>query len=103
MEAEVLLILAAGVNRAVEAFKKLLPASWSVDARRLLTLVFQIGAGIVAVVLAGDNLLSEANLPLHPVAAKVLLGATVGLGAEFIYVLVDIVKRLRGEDGQAVG
>lgn len=100
MEAEVLLVLAAGVNRAVEAFKKLLPATLSADLRRLLTLAFQIGAGIVAVVLAGDGLLSEANWPMDPTLAKVVLGAAVGLGAEFIYVLVDIVKRLRKEEPQ---
>lgn len=103
MEAEILIALAAAVNRAVELFKQALTKTeFSADVKRLLTLAFQVSAGVLVVLFAGDgiNILADGGLHVPPIVGTIVTGALVGLGSEAIYVVLDILKRLRREEPQ---
>lgn len=96
---ETLLIAAAGVNRLTEVAKKFL-ATFDLDdnIRKFILLAFTLGAGIVTVAASNSALNLFAGTWLDrfpPVVSIVLTGMAVGLGADFLHLIADLMQALK--------
>lgn len=95
---ETLLISAAAVNRIVEFVKRILPADMDTDLRKLLLFAVQLIAGVFVVATASSavNLFAGTILDRFPPLLSIALtGVTVGLGADFIHFVLDLINALK--------
>jgi hypothetical protein len=95
MNVELLLTLAALVNRAVEAVKRLpafgrIPDAWRDEVLLIVSTVF----GILAVGLLAPDQNLLADMPgVHVLIGKAFTGVVVASGANAIHFVIDVINR----------
>lgn len=96
----VLLGLCAGVNRVVELFGAWLDRqpTFSTETKSLLKLAAQFVVAYAAVIAmyASAPFHTGTWLDKYPVIVIAVSGGMVGLGADVIYQVISIAKRLKG-------
>jgi hypothetical protein len=96
MDATSFLVLAASVNRLVEAFKPSLKnlsdkLKWSDDGYTALVQATAMVLGVVLAFIANGANLLPVTLPVPPVVGVVLTGLVVGLGADAVNLVIDFL------------
>lgn len=103
----VLLVLVGGVNRFTELVKvQLERTTLAPELRRIILLITALISGIIAVAASQPFVSVFTGTPfenVNPTLATLLTGLTVGLGADAIHLVLDLVRSLSGKnEAQAV-
>lgn len=99
--ANVLLVLVGGVNRFTELAKvQLERMGVAPELRRILLLIIALISGVVAVAAANPFVsvfTGTAFENVNPLLSTVLTGLAVGLGADAVHLVLDLVRSLSGK------
>lgn len=103
----VLLVLVGGVNRFTELVKvQLERTTLAPELRRIILLITALISGVIAVAASQPFVSVFTGTPfenVNPTLATLLTGLTVGLGADAIHLVLDLVRSLSGKnEAQAV-
>ena len=96
MDATAFLVLAASVNRLVEALKPSLKnlsdkLKWSDDGYTALVQATAMVLGVVLSFIANQANLLPVSLPVPSVVGVILTGLVVGLGADAVNLVIDFL------------